>query len=312
MYPIIYFEISGRCNAVCQWCSTGQSNKRGGKKGKFIDPGDFENALKYIKDNGLADENTVIKLFSWGEPLLHPQLKEIVEILNRENFKFGLSTNSSRPIAFSQAVCLSGLTEVLFSMPGFSQKSYDRIHGFNFEKIKKNISGMLNNFRQCGFTGAAQLIYHIYQFNMDEIEPAIQFAQENQMVFSCGMAYINDWNRYRQYLTSQMEYEDLKRASQDLFLHYIDEKLQEKRLNPGVSCPQFNLLLIDENCNVGTCCILSKNDEDYAIGNLFELSKEQIDHMKRSRKVCRECDRLGIWYLIQSPVIPKQIFTICG
>ncbi|GBF34170.1 hypothetical protein DCCM_3282 [Desulfocucumis palustris] len=42
---------------------------------------------------------------------------------------------------------------IIFSMPGFSQESYDKIHGFNFEKIKDNIIKMSRNFRENGFTG---------------------------------------------------------------------------------------------------------------------------------------------------------------
>ncbi len=310
MYQVVYFEISGKCNAVCQWCATGIQNKKK-KKGRFIPVDEFIRAVDHLRTSGLAGQDTVYKLFSWGEPFLHPKLKEILNFLNRENLKFSLSSNGSVPVLFNQAGSMANMTEIMFSMPGFSQKSYDKIHGFNIDKITTNITAMMDNYRACGFTGTAFLIFHIYQFNMDEIEKAVAFAQANQMVFSCGFAYINDWERYREYLTSAMDYKELKQASQDLFLHYVNDLLEEKKQVQGLACAQFNSLAIDENCNVVTCCILDKRNPGYVIGNLFELEPDQIPQLKTSQPVCQECDNLGIWYLVQRPIQPRQIFTLC-
>ncbi len=313
MYPIIYFEISGKCNALCPWCATGRKNRQHIDTGGFIKPELFEKALDRLQEIGLLSPQTVIKLFSWGEPFLHPQFKEIVEILNKKELSFGLSTNASRPVFFDQPLALRNLREIIISMSGFSQKSYSRAHGFNFEKIISNITNMMQNFRQCGFRGIARISYHIYQFNMHEIEPAILFARQNGIILDAGLAYIADWEEYRNYLCSEMDYEKLKLASQNLFLFHINEKKEELRNSglPVSSCPQFNFLNIDEECNVLTCCLVDKSHKDYSIGSIFDLTTEEIVAKKRCQSICSECHELGIWYLIQSPVKPKQIFTLC-
>lgn len=312
MYPIIYFEISGKCNGLCPWCTTGKKNRQNIPTGGFIKPELFERAIDRLNDLGLIGPQTIIKLFSWGEPLLHPQFKEIVNILNKKELPFGISTNASKLVFFEEPQSLRNLKEIIISMSGFSQKSYSRAHGFNFEKIISNISNMIFNFRQCGFNGIARISYHIYQFNMNEIEPALLFARQNNIIFDAGLAYIADWGEYRNYLVNEMDYEKLKLASQSLFLFHVNDKRQElKDYNiPVDSCPQFSFLNIDEECNVVTCCLVDKSLRDYSIGSLFELSAEEIAIKKRQQSICNECHDLGIWYLIQSPIRPLQLFTI--
>ena len=82
MYPIVYFEISGKCNARCPWCATGRKNRDGVETGSFIKPDVFAKALGYMKEQGMVGPETLLQLFSWGEPLLNPYFKEIVDIIN--------------------------------------------------------------------------------------------------------------------------------------------------------------------------------------------------------------------------------------
>lgn len=62
-------------------------------------------------------------------------------------------------------------------MPGFSQESYDKIHGFNFEKIKENIKKYANDMELAGVKDKMWVAYHMYQFNLDEIYDAYVFLR---------------------------------------------------------------------------------------------------------------------------------------
>lgn len=310
MYSVVYFEISGRCNARCPWCATGRKRLEGKEVGGDIKPDKFRDAIRYMKKNGFIGSATVIKLFNWGEPLLNPDYKEIVEILNEEQLAWGLSTNASIRRFFDEPDFLRNLKQILISMPGFSQRAYDKIHGFNFETIKNNIIEMVGNYKQCGFAGDVSLSYHLYQFNMNDAQQLFAFCGEHGFKINAGLAYINDWEEYRRYLRDEMSRERLKLASQSLFLSHLDLKLEELKKLGACRCPQFDMLNIDEDCNVVTCCLVDRDHPDYSIGSLFDLSVEDVKQKKRQQNICKECHDLGIWYLIQNPVSPISAFTL--
>jgi MoaA/NifB/PqqE/SkfB family radical SAM enzyme len=309
-YVDIYFEVSGRCNARCPWCATGRKNRTGQKTGTFIDPDLFSKGIRHLKQNGMIGPQTVVKLFSWGEPLLHPDFAGLVTILNHEDISFGFSTNASKAVFFNTPDALRHLKQVIVSLPGFSQKSYDRTQMLDFEKMKTNIVQMLANFRECGYTGSTIGSYHVYQSNMDELEAAAVFANEHDIGLLPSFAYIADWMEYRRYLRLEMTPERLREASQSLFLFHVEERIRELRAYGKCICPQFDHLVIDENCNVLTCCLVDRDYPDYSIGNLFELPVETIKTLKRSQPICKECHELGIWYLIQGPLPIKRMLTL--
>ena len=83
------------------------------------------------------------------------------------------------------------MTRILISMPGFSQASQDRIHGFSFERVKSNILRLREMFHNIPF----DMSYHIYQFNLDEIEAARQFCIQNGIRFAPNYAVLFDRNK---------------------------------------------------------------------------------------------------------------------
>lgn len=309
MYPIVYFDISGKCNGRCRWCYSGKKNLMGEKSsGTFIPPEMFQRALQYMLDNEIIGSSTNVKLYNWGEPMLHPQFRSLVHILNEKKLMFGISTNASVPFSDDRSVSMANLSEIQFSMPGFSQRSYDKIHGFNFEKIKRNISGIVNGLRRNGFTGQAFISYHVYQFNIDELREAVRFAEENNIFVSANYAYLANWQEYKDYLSSSMKYEDLNRASKELFLYYLDNQNGQMDWKAGFVCPQHHVLTMDEKCNVLTCCVVNDDHENYSIGNLFSLSRSEIDLLKKIQPVCTECLQAGvIQNLIQCNTVHKQL-----
>lgn len=310
MYNVVYFEISGRCNARCPWCTTGRKILQGRETGTDIKPERFREGVQYLKQNGFVNDGSIIKLFSWGEPYLNPDFKEIVDILNEENMPWGLSTNASVRTFFDKPGVMRNLKQIIISMPGFSQRAYDKCHGFNFEKIKQNIVDLVQNYRQMGFAGEVSLSYHLYQFNMNDAQLLFAFCQQHGFKISASLAYIADWEEYRKYLIGEMDRDRLKLASQSLFLSHIDLKLEELKKLDACQCPQYNVLTIDEDCKVVTCCLVDKDHPDYSIGSLFNLSVDEIKEKKRAQSICKECHDLGIWYLVQSPVSPISAFTI--
>lgn len=297
-YQHVFFEICGKCNARCKWCVTGNNNINSKQKGSIVNIQDFERAIIYMKNNSIIDDNTIISLFNWGEPFLHPQFEEIVEFLDKENIYFALSTNASKTLNLSKKGVFKNLSFITFSMPGFSQKSYDKIHGFNFEKIKRNILQTLETLKNGGFRGRAIIAFHVYQFNMDEIPLAVEFAKTNNLHIECSFAYINDYERGKKYLESKIDYEELKQMGQELILYPYQNARNES--NENFICPQYDYLTINEKLNIELCCVVQQE-----IGNILEMDLEKIRMLKTSNKECNECHRLNIDYIVHNPIVLK-------
>ena len=80
----IYIEIINTCNLSCSFCT---KTKRIAKR---LKPQEFEEILKKI--DSYTD---YIYLHVKGEPLLHPELKEILSIAERYNKKVTITTNGT-------------------------------------------------------------------------------------------------------------------------------------------------------------------------------------------------------------------------
>ena len=300
-YHSVYFDVVGFCNAKCPWCQTGNGSLKQYPP-KYIRVDDFRQAIDRLKDSGFIDADaSLLDLFSWGEPMLHPQLNAILRILTENGLAFGLSTNASRFVAL-ESDALANLRQLRFSVPGFSQSSYDRIHGFNFHIVLKNIEAFCDNVHRERPDAKLEMVYHLYQFNIDEVPAARDFCRANGIEFYPFFAYLCDFDLTMSYLDRSVRPELLRRMTKDLFLYYVDGLLAQAPRD--YQCPQHSILTIDEECNILTCCFLPKDHPEYSLGKISTLSLDDVRKGKISQMVCRECIASGAAYWVHNPVVP--------
>ena len=151
---------------------------------------------------------------------MHPEFNEIISWLSNNNIKFYLSSNFSvlpKNINKNGFKTCQGIT---ISMPGFSQASYDKIHGFKFERILQNINKIKN------IASATKFIvsYHIYQFNIQEIKEVQKYFKDLSIEIFSNFAYFNDYNMAQKYLQNKFTCEEWNSLSKDMTLHYVDRK----------------------------------------------------------------------------------------
>ncbi|MBF0340323.1 MAG: radical SAM protein [Magnetococcales bacterium] len=302
MFKLLTFEISGSCNAKCPWCHTG-ALARASQTKRFLEPERFARVLDHLLKLGAIGPDSLICLYNWGEPTLHPQFNEILAILNRRDLHFLLSSNGSLPIQ-PEPGSMVNLEQFLISMPGFSQASYDKIHGFQFEKILKNIDDAIVKLAMAGFKRRVQIRFHTYQFNIHELKQASAYFAGRPVIFEPTMAYIANFNQALAYLKNELDNPTLTRLSKDLLLFYVDGLVASTPAD--YHCPEFDYLTLDEECNLLTCCVLPRGHEDYTFGSVFDLTLEEINARKLAQKVCRDCLQTGLAHWVHSSV-PLQL-----
>jgi len=299
MYNFVYFEISGLCNAKCPWCVNGRGNLKS-YPSRFIPPQEFRNAINRLFEESLIDSNSLFCLYNYGEPLLHPSLNDILQILVDNKLRYTLSTNASKFIELGHNL-LENLQHFNISIPGFSQKSYNKIHGFDFEQILKNIDRWINLIGH----EKIQVHFHVYQFNLDEIEVASNYFKQRGVKFFPYLAFFADYGLAMSYLNHNLPPKLLENASKELLLFYVDDLISSSPKD--YTCPQRSIMTIDEYCNILTCCVISKADPNYSIGSLFSLSKKEIEQKKFNQTICKECMNNGISYWVHNVNCPVFI-----
>ena len=302
----VIIEIAGTCNAKCPYCAVNSSRFTGDNRvKKYINPEDFKNAIDTLLNKNIIDKTSVIHLYNWGEPLMHPNINDILDILHKKKVFFALSSNASIMPGIKKEY-FAYLDKIKISMSGFTQESYSKIHGFKLDKILKNIDRLID---MVGDKNKIEIFFYAYQFNLKELEPAKEYFSRKGIQLTQRIAFFNDYARFLSYAKGTMDIDELKKVSKELLLYYVDDFI---KLNKNYKCSFIeNQIVIDENLNYATCCILPKNHHGYKIGNINNLSKEQLIKMKSSQPVCKECYDAGITYWINN-VLEYNDFIING
>lgn len=302
-FKTVYWDIINTCNANCKYCITGRNKP---KEIKYLTLETLSSGLDKLLSAGYIDtKQTVISLYNWGEPFLHPNLDEIIQELNNRNLKYAFSTNASIVPNINKAF-VKNLDHIIFSMPGFSQKSYDKIHGFNFEKIKANILQIVNDCRACGFKGDFVVSAHVYQFNLDELKEANKFFEKHKIRYNPYYAILNHWDDLVDLKDGKLSYDKLLDISQNLFMFKYEELI--KNAPENYSCPQNDFLIIDEEANVLHCCQIPKENPEHWSGNILSDNLDDVISKRQNCAVCEKCLKTGLAYYINNSLITPEFY----
>ena len=289
-FQSIQIEISGRCNARCPYCVTGQQNRLGRETGSFLAPEDFEEALQFLTSRGFIDKNTCVALFNYGEPLLHPQFGRIVEILEARGNPYELSTNASVRLGEALIRRMNGLRRMQFSMSGFSQASYDRVHGLDFPRVRDNVAAMARAIRAAHPDAECVMKLQVYAFNEGEVRDMLRFAAQLGMTVVPLHALYANLQQQMDFILRYRETQRLPETS-DLLWYYLPELFRDGAAE--TQCEQHAELVIDENLDVAVCCMATKLMPEYKLCRLRDLTRELLD-ARPSSSLCRTCMAGGV------------------
>ena len=140
----LWIETTSRCNLACSLCinkdipSSGKKDMDLGLYKKIIDE-----AAETVYD---------INLFHRGEPLLHPQIIDMISYGSSKNIRTRLHTNATLlNKKFSRSIILAGLDMVSFSFDGYTKEEYERNRkGADYEKTLGNIKSFLKIKKELG------------------------------------------------------------------------------------------------------------------------------------------------------------------
>lgn len=135
----LYIESTNYCNLKCIMCPTGLGVMKR-EKGYM----DFDLYRGIVDEMGPLSVSAV--LHSWGEPMMHPQLFEMV----RYGKTAGLGMETSTNITLlneerAREVLDSGLDVLYLALDGTTKETYERVRvNAKWDKVLANIDGLLD------------------------------------------------------------------------------------------------------------------------------------------------------------------------
>lgn len=265
--PEVYqIEVTATCNLACTMCPRQFFSRKDPKK--FIDV----DLVRKIVDQGDLDASYFVELQISGEPLLHPNLSEIIDIVKSADVMVGMSTNGV--LIHKQLDALLKLDIITVSVDSLTNRDKIRRPKGNdigdTEHLISNIKNLLFLAEQKEIPVDLQII------ELDGWEDALEEVKKEFKGYKCNIR--TNPNCYHAFIHGDIPLP----VSRDLCI------------NPWVSAS------IMANGNVSPCCI--SHGDDVIYGNLYdstlrevwanseELVKFREEHMTRNyRDVCAKC-----------------------
>lgn len=165
----IYFYLTEGCDLRCRHCWINPKYQAGGNSYPVLDIKLFQHIVTQAKDLGL----TGVKL-TGGEPMLHPHIFKILEIIRTEDLRLVVESNGMKctpEISEKIAGCKSPFISV--SLDGSTPEVHEWVRGVpgSFEATLKGIKNLVS----AGLK--PQIIMTVMRRNKGQVESLIQLAE---------------------------------------------------------------------------------------------------------------------------------------
>ncbi|MGM0551485.1 MAG: radical SAM/SPASM domain-containing protein [Bacteroidota bacterium] len=279
-------EPTNQCQLQCPECPSGNGTLE--REKGYVST---TLAKELLKEQ--ASHLSYLQLFLQGEPLLHPQLPEIIAYANRLNIFTSVSTNAQLLTTdMIQKLLDAGLHKIIISLDGFTQATYAHYRkGGDVELVKTALETMvtLRNTRgnKIPFIEVQCLVF---RHNQHEIKKLQTFAKAIKVdKFTLKKAQLYQPEKKTNWLPSQRKY-----------ARYTQQGVS---LAGKSACSRlWTTMVVTWDGRVVPCCY--DKDAHFAIASVHALNTKQIWQHKdfnqfrmkllRNRRgipMCRNCDQ---------------------
>ena len=244
---------------------------------------------------------SAVCLFITTEPLLHPQLNEIVRITNSFGIPCMISTNLNLLPRDIDDCFTANPASIRVSVSGYFQETYEKNHrGGRIDRVKENIKVMAEAWERSGKKAHFEVHYHRYIGNLDEEILMKRFTK------NLGLTFTTNWAGFHPYEKALSEFEpnagfaefttEDRQVLKSLPLIYREEiksSPHRKLLNKysALPCPiQSSYLFVDWRGESQLCCAMG-DTEKFRLGSYFDHTLEELQRLKDEHEVCRVCKK---------------------
>lgn len=276
----IYIEITNICNLKCSFCPEGKRTK------EIMTVENFEYIIREIKEY-----TNLVALHVKGEPLLHPNLKELLNICKKNNILVNITTNATLLEKNKDIIIESNAVRQL-NLSLHSITKNENTESYNFENY---INSVLNISKE--ILEKTNIIISYRLWNLENIE---KNSENYYILNSLGNVFgVDSLNE----IAKKEKFVKLKEnafLNQDL--EFVWPSLENEIISEVGTCWGLrNQVAILSNGDVVPCCL--DGDGCINLGNIFEksfkdilnseYSKEFIKAFEENRVIHSLCKRCG-------------------
>ncbi len=275
-------NYSNKCNFTCPHCYT-----RSGA-------GEFGETTLTIEDiKRLADEADALGVYEidiqGGEPLINPQLFEILEAIQTDRFYVYITTNGwFLDQRMAEKLAQAGVDRVSVSIDAFSEEEHD-----TFRRKKGSFEKCMNALRyvqEAGMKAYVNIVVGHYNAKSEELKKFVSYLDENNwgIAFNCASPTGNWRNNYDIMLTQEDSdaLEQLKKEYPSIIRDLWNYFNPDDKLVYG--CPAVNLFYVNPTGDILPCPYIHAK-----LGNIKdEPLKDIIDRgftVKKFREYSGKC-----------------------
>lgn len=260
----VNLEINNTCNINCVICPRDKLERRVG----LMDDGLYHSLI----DQLAAWKVRWIKLFLFGEPLVHPRIVEYVAHAAQRGLYPLINTNAmALDGERSRGLLEAGLAGITFSVDGFTAETYEKMRrGGDLERVRANILRFLELARMKTDPPSTVMQYTICKLNAHEAEKFAGFWRDRVDCLN---------------LNKVTEYESIKD---------LDLKSYGYRSSKRIACPDvWSKLVVLVDGTVTTCCLDINGILRMGDANISPLGSIWRDRTWASLRAAHRRGRLG-------------------
>lgn len=277
-------DIAGVCNLRCISCPRGNYPKK-------LPAGHMTaEAYARVLDKILVESPFLgsIALWSWGEPLLNPELPQIIRMTNDRKVLCAISSNLCMKKNFRDVIRAKP-EWFKVSVSGF-EESYEVTHtGGNWNIFLNNLYRLKEFKEKFNPEMQVEVNYHIYRHNQNEDYRKVKaICKGLDFAFRSNYAFLAPLDNIMDYLEGKELSENAKKTI-DLLVLKIDDAMELAKKQVEFECEFFRSISINWNLSVNNCVLWYGPERNIAVDNFLKTPFMEIMAVRKDNPLCKQC-----------------------
>jgi MoaA/NifB/PqqE/SkfB family radical SAM enzyme len=239
-----------------------------------------------------------INLFAYSEPLLHPRLAELVEIVKSYGLTCSISTNLN-VLRDADALLRAAPDRFLISVSGFHQRVYEVTHaGGDVEVVKKHMRELADAKHRLASKTAITVLFHKYRTNLDDLPLMKDFALSLGLGFDECWATFFPLEKVLTYAKPELALAKITAADRSIIDRLavpLEDVVELASHTPADSCAlQDYAVVLDVTGNVYLCCEAAMDQTRNKVASYLDTPLELVQARKKKHSLCTTCMASGL------------------